>query len=377
MGGLLVAHGGGAFDDDPEVFAQLPADGGLVTGTPSIRYRGVSVGEVSDIDSGGGGARITLRLAENQMSRIPSSVGVRVVPRTLFGDVYVDLVVPEGVPVSTSGLQPGDKLPVDTSDEAVQLYSLYTEVNVLIDRLEPQKAQQALTALSTALEGRGDDIGRMIDRSVEITEALSPLIESSLASADQVAEIADDIAAATPDMIAGVGAATRVSRTVLDREDSFSSILDASIGLTDSGSVFLQDNEKRIITVTHNGDRVLETVAQGRAGLSRTLEGLDTFGEKGARIFSTGKFSITAVPSFADPMPYTAADCPRYPGMNGANCGNAVVGASESERDALSEVERAAAGAEPVARAEQGPNPATTMLLGPLLRGTEVNIGGN
>lgn len=141
--------------------------------------------------------------------------------------------------------------------------------------------------------------------------------------------------------------------------------------------MFLQDNGERIITVTRNGDRILDTVAQGRAGLSRTLEGLDTFGAKGARIFSTGKFSITAVPSFAEPMPYTAADCPRYPGMAGANCGNAVVGASESEREALSNVERAAsgAGAEPAAHSD--PNPATTMLLAPLLRGTEVSIGEN
>ncbi|MFD4369048.1 MCE family protein [Rhodococcus sp. NPDC058521] len=371
VGGLLVAHGGGAFDRSPSVYADVPAEAGLVTGNPSVRYHGVSIGSVTQIDTGTESSRITLRLAADQMPRVPRTVLVRLAPRTLFGDVYVDLVELEGG-ANREGLRSGDVLRVDTSAEAVQLYSLYSEVSALIGRLEPQKAQQALTALSDALRGRGDDIGRMVDQSVHLTEVLSPLVDSALASTGQVARLADNLAAATPDALAGIDAATRISRTMLDHRAGLESILTASVGLTDTGNIFLQDNRERIVTVVDSGGSVLGTVADGRDGLARTLEGLDDFGAAGARIFQTGKFSITAVPSFADPMPYTASECPRYPGMDGANCGSPVTGGSEAERQALSVVEQAATGANP---ATDHANPAAGLLLGPLLRGTEVTVG--
>jgi len=100
---------------------------------------------------------------------------------------------------------------------------------------------------------------------------------------------------------------------------------------------------------------VLNTVAENSSGLASTLDQFAPFGAAGARIFATGRFDITAVPDFSSPLPYTAAECPRYPGLNGPNC-------------ALAEVQESATGtSEPL-------NPASTMLLAPLLRGTEVTI---
>ena len=97
---------------------------------------------------------------------------------------------------------------------------------------------------------------------------------------------------------------------------------------------------------------------------------------------------LTAVPSFADPMPYTSADCPVYGPLTGLECnspGNGtydapkrIVGGPE-EAEPLSLLEDALGVAEatvPAALDEAGAalNPALTFILGPLVRGSEVQI---
>jgi hypothetical protein len=51
-----------------------------------------------------------------------------------------------------------------------------------------------------------------------------------------------------------------------------------------------------------------------------TLAGAQSFGEAGAKVFATGKFNITAVATFAGPMPYSMQDCPVYGATQGARC---------------------------------------------------------
>ena len=65
----------------------------------------------------------------------------------------------------------------------------------------------------------------------------------------------------------------------------------------------------------------MATTAAQPLGLVATLAGAQSFGEAGAKVFATGKFNITAVATFAGPMPYSLQDCPVY-GNNtqGARC---------------------------------------------------------
>lgn len=383
----LVAYGGDAFDDNPEVSAEMPAAAGLVNGSAAVRYQGVSVGKLAEIDSDTASSKMVLRMDRNQIGRIPASVLVRVVPRTLFGGVYLDLAVPANAPISTARLRGGDQLTVDTSPQAVQLYQLYSQVSVLLNRLQPDKMQIALTAMSTALRGRGAALGQTIDRLAAVSGALLPLFDASLASAPEVTKIASALSAAAPDLLASMSAATELSQTLLDNKSGVEGLLSAGVGLAALGGAVVQENSQRAITVVHNGARVLSTVAANTAGLSSTLDQLDTFGAAGAKIFATGKFNITAVPSFADPLPYTAADCPRYPGIVGANC--AAVGTKTAAKTAafvpgVSDVvsgtqEQASLSYLQQTATNKGPdagraNVAAFMMLAPLVRGMEVHI---
>src|SRR3954469_25822083 len=59
-----------------------------------VKVRGIIVGDVEQITSDGDGAEIQLRLQPAWAKRIPQNVSARLVPKTIFGEKYVDLVLP-------------------------------------------------------------------------------------------------------------------------------------------------------------------------------------------------------------------------------------------------------------------------------------------
>ncbi|WP_037164398.1 MCE family protein [Rhodococcoides fascians] len=344
-----VAYGNGAFERAPEVYAEIPSSAGLLIGEIGVQYHGVQVGKVVDIDSGVDRSRVTMRLD----TEVPASALVRVVPRTLFGDVYLRLVDHGGA--GSEPLRAGDELAMDTGQDAVQLSEVYRQVTDLLDSLKPAETQAALTAISTALRGRGEQLGATIERLASLSTTLEPSIHAVLDSTPQTLQVADAAAAATPDVLATIEAATSLSQTMLDHSTGVEALLTTAARLGGAAVTVADENLPGAITVVRRGSPVLGTVSENSSGLASTLDQFAPFGAAGARIFATGRFDITAVPDFSSPLPYTAADCPRYPGLNGPNC-------------ALAEVQDSASGtSEPL-------NPASTMLLAPLLRGTEVTI---
>ncbi len=60
-----------------------------------VKIRGVQVGEVIAIDADADGASLTLGLYPDERDQIPANVTGSIVPKTLFGEKYVSLIVPE------------------------------------------------------------------------------------------------------------------------------------------------------------------------------------------------------------------------------------------------------------------------------------------
>lgn len=59
-----------------------------------VKLNGVLVGRVSKTATTGGDTTLTLKISKSMISSIPSNVMARILPKTLFGEKYVDLVTP-------------------------------------------------------------------------------------------------------------------------------------------------------------------------------------------------------------------------------------------------------------------------------------------
>ena len=83
------------FTDYDEVTLETSKIGLQLPMRADVKIRGVQVGEVIDIDADADGARVTLGLYPDERGQIPANVTGSIVPKTLFGEKYVSLVVPE------------------------------------------------------------------------------------------------------------------------------------------------------------------------------------------------------------------------------------------------------------------------------------------
>jgi ABC-type transporter Mla subunit MlaD len=248
--------------------------------------------------------------------------------------------------------------------------------------MQPEKLQTALTALGQALDGNGAEIGTTIDNLSAASGALAPAAHQFLQSTPEFRTVVDALDRATPDILDTLAAATSVSNNMVANRANLETSIGAAAVFAATVDDFVATNNSNIITVIDSAGKILATTAANPDGLRSTLANASTFGAAGARVFATGKFDITAVATFAEPLPYTGADCPQYGDSRGAQCSGAnltpmqpvsapVVG-GEAEAATLRYLEDQLQGGSP--EQSDTPNPATTLMLGPMVRGNEVTV---
>lgn len=416
----MVSRSTGVLSTNPVVYAEIPVEAGLITSSAPVRYMGVKVGEISSIDAGTSSSRVNLEIDQNAIDSIPGNVEVRVLPRTFFGDIYIQLLAPQTDRAPAGPLRDGEQVNVDRSPDAVNIYDIYSRFAKMLAETQPEQLSIALAAVDSAIGDRGDELGTMVDDLWHASQELDTAIDDFIEATPEFRRVVESLREATPDVIETMNSVTSLSAGIVEHQNSLRDFIAGAAGYLDVAVPFLSDQQANIITVIDATGTIMSTVADNPAGLSGTLREADLFGAAGAIVFNGGRFNITAVPTFSQPMPYTAKDCPRYGTMRGAQCfgtGSALgVGpvrepgepnrpllpgpnyeqeraAEHAQEDAgrptatpashgavidgdaeaavLARLEAAALGEE---EAAERPNIATTMMLGPMVRGSEVHL---
>ncbi|MQA61729.1 MAG: MCE family protein [Actinophytocola sp.] len=375
----------GALSGYPQVTAAIPASNAGVTEQSAVEYKGVVVGKVIKVETAQSTSTITMRIYDRQADGISSAAQVRVLPRTLFGDQFVQLVPPPGN--AGKPIETGDTLRADTSEGTVQLYEAYVRLTDLLQRIEPAKIATALSAVSQLLDGRGEKFGRMIDQLYELTDDVPKLLALVDDGMEAASTLSSQLAAATLDGIKAMRDAIAISETVVAERRTLEQLLTSGITLTGEGKRFLGDNTDRFIELMHASGPVIDTLARNPQGTPEAIRSARRLLEKGIPTFQTGPwFRIRANLTTEEPRLYTTADCPRYGAQAGPNCGSGTQNGSartsyggdagpvgsEQEKDTLSRLMRAAPNDLGSAAANEEASGAVGVLLGPLFRGTRV-----
>jgi phospholipid/cholesterol/gamma-HCH transport system substrate-binding protein len=125
-----------------------------------VMVRGVQVGEVRQVSANGGGARLELAIQPGQLPRIPANVLAEMLPTTLFGERYVDLIVPAQPSVAT--LANGSVIRQDRSADSLELSRVLDNLLPMLSAVQPDKLSLALTAIAQGLSGRGQELGQTL-----------------------------------------------------------------------------------------------------------------------------------------------------------------------------------------------------------------------
>ena len=214
-----------------------------------VKMNGAQVGKVDSIEHlPGGGAALHLAIDPDSVPAIPANVSAEITSSTVFGSKFVELVAPaqpspQNLRAGTR-IQGGDKVTVEINTVFEKLVSVLSQV-------EPAKLNQTLGALSKSLNGRGDAFGQTLVDLDGALANLNPALDSLNHALEVSPTVFDSFADASPDLLAVVANATRISDTVVDQKDGLDALLLSAIGLADIGTEVLTENRQPLADVVH------------------------------------------------------------------------------------------------------------------------------
>ncbi|GGR25273.1 ABC transporter substrate-binding protein [Streptomyces aurantiogriseus] len=382
----------------PVVRITLEADslGNQLDPRADVKLRGLLVGEVRSVRADGEKAVLDLALKPEYVASIPSDVHARLLPKTLFGEKYVDLVAPRGSS-GTRPLRAGDVITQDRTRVGMELQQLMNDLLPLLRTVEPGKLNSTLSAFATALEGRGDRIGDNLTRVEGYLRRLNPHLPSLKEDIARFADVAEVYGDAAPDLMRILRNTVTTSRTLVEKKDRLAAALRTTAAVAGTTEDFLAENGDRLITLGRVSRPTLELFARYSPEYPCLLDGLVRQEEASEEAFRGGRMRITLEVVRAQRAyepgeePYygerSGPDCRGLPdppvpgpkprlndgtssgGSDGALPGGVPVSATEAEQRAVGSLVAPVLGVP----ADEVP-PVTTLLFGPLARGTAVSV---
>jgi phospholipid/cholesterol/gamma-HCH transport system substrate-binding protein len=291
--------------------------GNQLTPGADVKLRGIVVGDVRSIRSTGDGASLRLALDPDAVHLIPADVTVRLLPKTLFGERYVALVVPPRR--SPVPIRAGAVIGQDRTTTAIELERVFADLLPLLRTVQPAKLAATLTALAEALRGRGDRTGRNLADLGAYLRRLNPALPALVEDIRGVADVADTYQAAAPDLLGVLADLTVTSRTVVARQAQLAALLRTTTTAADETRGLLADNAERLIRLAAVSRPTLELLARYAPEYPCLLAGLAAFTPRAERLFAGGALHIT-LEVVRDRGKYVPGDEPAYAGNRGPDC---------------------------------------------------------
>ena len=262
--GLLVALAlatyAGAFRSGVSVTLQADHTGLQLEERSDVKVRGLIVGEVVDVSSSGEAATVQVLLRPELVEQIPSNVSARFLPKTLFGEKYVSLVLPQRP--SERPLSDGDVISQDRSETARELEAALDGLLPLLQAVAPHELASTLGALSQALEGRGEDLGDTLVRLQQLISGLNTALPELQEDITRTADLTQTYDQAAPDLIAALADLTTTSRTVVEQRQNLAILFDSVARASGDVEGFLAGNRENIIALTADSRPTLESLAR-------------------------------------------------------------------------------------------------------------------
>ncbi|MDO3705029.1 MCE family protein [Micromonospora sp. C28SCA-DRY-2] len=256
-----------------------------------VKVRGVLVGDVRSVRGDGAGATLRLALDPATTARIPADVTARLLPKTLFGERYVELVPPPG---STAGpIRDGAVISQDRSRTAVELERVLDEALPLLQAIRPDQLAATLGALATALQGRGEQLGANLARLEAYLARLNPAMPAIAADVRALATVLDSYDAALPDLLALLRDVSVTARTVTDQRTQLAAFLAEATDAADVAHGFLDRHGDQLIRLGAVSRPVLELLATYAPEYPCLMSGLVALQPRVEEVFAGGRMRIT------------------------------------------------------------------------------------
>lgn len=244
-----------ALDDPDFVTVEFESSPGLARGF-EVAYLGHAVGSVHSAALRDGYSEIVLRIDKDE--GLPAAVDALARRKSAIGEPFVDLMPTPGTdPTSGPRLGDGDRIPLERTSSPISYGTLFKSVDALLAAIDPDQVGTVVDELAAALDGRGDDLRRIIAGSRALTER-------TVANGDEIDQFLADLG--------------DVTGVLADNRDPLARSIDAFDAVTQT----LDETRGPIEQLLQEGPSALQVVlrimASTDAQLVCTVDGLAALG---------------------------------------------------------------------------------------------------
>ncbi|NUS44325.1 MAG: MCE family protein [Mycobacteriaceae bacterium] len=308
----------GAFEDHATVTVSAPRAGLVLDPDAKVKLRGVQIGRVTSMSQGAGVATLTLALDPAQLKLIPANVKVDIQSTTVFGAKYVNFVLPDKP--ESARLRAGAHLAATAV--TVEYNTLFQHLQQLLAKVHPEQLNATLTAIATALHGRGEALGQLIDSGDSYLATINPMLQTLKKDFDKTAEVANLYADNAPNLLRAVDNATVTSDTIVAEHKQLNTVLLSVLGLNETTGGVLRANQRPLATALDTLRSTTNVLGVYSPALYCSIVALDKYRPLGERIFGGNQEGVAFNSGFMPPpVPYQIPnDLPKVAATGGPNC---------------------------------------------------------
>jgi phospholipid/cholesterol/gamma-HCH transport system substrate-binding protein len=297
-----------SFTDYDEVTLRSSKIGLQLPNRADVKLRGVIVGEVLEASTTPEGAVLTLGLYPSQREVVPADVTARILPKTLFGEKYVALQTER--PQSAPSIEPGAV--IEESEVAIEVERVLDDIYPLLRAVQPAELNYTLTALATALEGRGEAIGSNLVTLNDYLERINPQIPDLVEDLRLLSRVSDVYRQAMPEVARLLRNGVTTGNTFVQKEQKIEALFNDVAAFSSTSRDFLEANGDNIIRLGELGARTLPVFEKYSPQYPCLLDGIVKIAPRQAQAFRNYTLHINLETLPRQPRGFGPQDDPVY-----------------------------------------------------------------
>lgn len=320
----------GRLDDYVRVVADLVNVGDGLPAQSDVKYHGLLVGTVDDVDPAAFGKPnyVHLNLKPEYAKDVPATVTARVVPSNVFAVSSVQLVDRPGEQAGGTAIRDGAHVPEDTELPTVIFQTTISKLRDILAataRGRDDHSTGILAAAGAATENRG---GKLLDAGGQLSRILDQLnaIVATDAGPSTVKALVDatqGLQSTAPELVDALHQAVKPMQTFAEKRAELSTLLAGSLHTLGTTRQALDNHTDQLIQITHDLTPVLGVFANNADTFEPIFARVKTLSDKFFEEvwlpdFDTGNMRINL--SLTPTYTYTRADCPQYGQLKGPSC---------------------------------------------------------
>jgi phospholipid/cholesterol/gamma-HCH transport system substrate-binding protein len=220
-----------------------PRAGLLMNTGADVTLDGVTVGRVTSITPVGDyQARLGISLDPGQVGYIPANVQAQIDAPSVFGPKFLNLVPPARP--AAQHVQAGQV--IEPAAVSTEIDTVFASLVSVLNSVHPAKLAATLGAISTALNGRGAQLGNFIAQLDDYLHEFNPSLPALGQDLSLAPTVANAYAAAAPDLIKTLDNLRVTSGTLVGQQAQFDAFLVDLTGFAGNARGFLADNESSL-----------------------------------------------------------------------------------------------------------------------------------